>query len=54
MMENAQAFSDTAMVVITRVGGKGADLTTDLVPCLNGIWIRRVAHAYGSERGTTY
>ena len=26
MMENAKAFSDTAMVVITRVGGEGADL----------------------------
>ena len=26
MMNNAKAFSDTAMVVITRVGGEGADL----------------------------
>lgn len=30
MMENAKAFSDTAMVVITRVGGEGADLPTDV------------------------
>ena len=30
MMENAKAFSDTAMVVITRVGGEGADLPTDM------------------------
>ena len=54
MMENAKAFSDTAMVVITRVGGEGADLPTDMVSVVDGSWIRRVAQAYGSERGTTY
>lgn len=30
LMEDAKAFSDTAMVVITRVGGEGADLPTDV------------------------
>ena len=30
MMQNAKDFSDTALVVITRVGGEGADLPTDL------------------------
>ncbi len=30
MLENAKDFSDTAMVVITRVGGEGADLPTDV------------------------
>lgn len=30
MMNNAKAFSDTAMVVTTRVGGEGADLPTDV------------------------
>lgn len=30
LMNNAKAFSDTAMVVITRVGGEGADLPTDV------------------------
>ena len=30
MLNNAKAFSDTAMVVITRVGGEGADLPTDV------------------------
>ena len=30
LLENAKAFSDTAMVVITRVGGEGADLPTDV------------------------
>jgi beta-glucosidase len=30
MIESAKSFSDTAMVVITRVGGEGADLPTDV------------------------
>ena len=30
LMNDAKAFSDTAMVVITRVGGEGADLPTDV------------------------
>lgn len=30
LLSNAKAFSDTAMVVITRVGGEGADLPTDV------------------------
>lgn len=30
LINNAKAFSDTAMVVITRVGGEGADLPTDV------------------------
>ena len=30
MLDNAKAFSDTAMVVITRVGGEGADLPIDV------------------------
>ena len=54
MMENAKAFSDTAMVVITRVGGEDADLPTDMASVVDGSWIRRVAQAYGSERGTAY
>lgn len=30
MINNAKSFSDTAMVVITRVGGEGADIPTDV------------------------
>ena len=30
LLSNAKAFSDTAVVVITRVGGEGADLPTDI------------------------
>lgn len=30
LIDNAKAFSDQAMIVITRVGGEGADLPTDM------------------------
>ena len=30
LINNAKAFSDTSMIVITRVGGEGADLPTDV------------------------
>ena len=54
MMENAKAYSDTAMVVITRVGGEGADLPTDMSAVVDGSWIRRVAEYRGSEKGAGY
>ena len=38
MMANAKAFSDTAMVVIARGGGEGADLPTDMMSVVNGTW----------------
>lgn len=38
LMSNAKAFSDTAMIVITRVGGEGADLPTDMTAVVNGTW----------------
>ena len=39
MMANAKAYSDTAMVVITRVGGEGADLPTDMSGVVDGSWV---------------
>lgn len=36
LIDNAKAFSDTAMIVITRVGGEGADLPTDMKAVLDG------------------
>ena len=54
MMENAKNFSDTAMVVITRVGGEGADLPTDMAAVAGGNWIRRVAEYRGNEKGAGY
>ena len=38
MMDNAKAFSDTAVVVITRPGGENADLPTDMAAVIDGSW----------------
>lgn len=38
MMTNAKAFSDTALVVIGRSGGEGADLPTDMAAVIDGSW----------------
>lgn len=38
MLENAKAFSDTAMVVISRPGGENADLPTDMSAVVDGSW----------------
>ncbi len=54
MMANAKAYSDTAMVVITRVGGEGAALPTDMSAVVDGSWIRRVAEYRGSQWGAGY
>ena len=43
LLNSAKAFSDTAMIVITRVGGEGADLPTDMCAVVDGSWQRRVA-----------
>ena len=42
------------MVVITRVGGEGADLPTDMSAVVDGSWVRRVADYRGSQRGAGY
>lgn len=54
LMSNAKAFSDTAMIVITRVGGEGADLPTDMTAVVDGSWLRRVAEWRGEQRGAGY
>lgn len=36
LMENAKAFSDTAVIVISRTGGEGADLPRDMGPIMDG------------------
>lgn len=38
LMDNAKAFSDTAMIVITRVGGEGADLPDNMPAVVDGSW----------------
>jgi len=54
MLEQAKNFSDTAMIVITRVGGEGADLPTDMAAVVDGSWIRRVAEYQGKPKGSGY
>ena len=36
IMENAKEFSDKAAIVISRTGGEGADLPTDMGPIMDG------------------
>lgn len=36
VLENAKAFSDTAVIVISRTGGEGADLPYDMGPVMDG------------------
>ena len=44
LISNAKAYSDTAMIVISRSGGEGADLPNDMVGMINGTY----------QDGTTY
>ena len=46
LIDNAKSFSDTAMIVITRVGGEGADLPTDMVAVVNGTWSQQSGNTY--------
>ena len=48
LINNAKEFSDTAMIVITRVGGEGADLPDDMLSVVDGSYASR------SGAGNTY
>ena len=48
MMENAKAFSDTAIIVIARSGGEGFDLPTDMTSVVAGTYM-----AENSNGGTS-
>jgi len=41
LMDNAKAFSDTAVIFISRVGGEGADLPTDMPAVVDGSWMKQ-------------
>lgn len=45
MLQNAREFSDTALIVISRCGGEGADLPDDMGAVMDGTW---------QEPGTKY
>ncbi len=38
LISNAQDYSDTAIIFISRVGGEGADLPTDMTAVVDGSW----------------
>ena len=47
-------YGDAAIVVLSRSGGEGADLPTDMSAVVDGSWVRRVADYRGSQRGAGY
>ena len=49
MIANAQAHSDTAVVVFTRPGGENADLPTNMPEVVDGTWM-----TYDSDTGNSY
>lgn len=56
LMNNAKEFSDTAMIVITRVGGEGADLPMDMMGVVNGTYTETTAMSYddGLNKGNDW
>lgn len=49
LMTNVQEFSDTAMIVISRSGGEGQDLPTDMNAIIHGTYDLRDSVANGNE-----
>ena len=49
LMSNAQAFSDTALFVVSRPGGENADLPTDMPAVVDGSW-----KSFDANTGYTY
>ena len=64
MLENARAFSDTALIVLSRPGGEGADLSNDMGAVLDGSYNQGTKYTNASyqnngdyadfEAGSTY
>ncbi|MGI5928212.1 glycoside hydrolase family 3 C-terminal domain-containing protein [Pseudoflavonifractor sp.] len=64
MLENARAFSDTALIVLSRPGGEGADLPNDMGAVLDGSYNQGTKYTNASyqnngdyadfEAGSTY
>ena len=48
LMSNAKSFSDTAMVVIARSGGEGADLPGDMIAVVNGTFADGTTYRSGT------
>ena len=52
LMSNAKSFSDTAMVVIARSGGEGADLSGDMTAIVNGTFADGTTYRAGTYDDT--
>ncbi len=46
LIANAQAFSDTALIVLSRVGGEGSDLPTDMTAVVDGTYDTATVMSY--------
>ena len=44
LMSNAETFSDTALLVVSRPGGENADIPTDMPAVVDGSWKEQDAH----------
>ncbi len=49
VMDQAKEFSDTALIVLSRSGGEGADVPSDMNKVINGTWDIRDEVAGGNE-----
>ena len=52
LMANAKSFSDTAMIVISRSGGEGADLPTDMNAVIDGSYMDGTTYTAGTYDDT--
>ena len=48
LLENAENFSDTAMIVISRSGGEGADLPADMIAVVDGSYQDQTTYTAGT------
>ena len=51
LLDNAKAFSDVALVVISRLGGEGADLPLDMTPSESAVGSSGAATSVGVQGG---
>ena len=50
LMDEAKSFSDTAVLVISRTGGEGADLPTDMGAVIDGSWNTGIMYKNGTMK----
>ena len=53
LMANAREFSDTALIVIARPGGEGADLPHDMGAVLDGTWSQGTKYTNGTYQNNS-